>query len=304
MARDRKSGRPVIDGVPISSPDREMFPGAGVTKLDVARYYAEAGGRMLETAAGRPFSLVRCPDGIGSQCFYQKHASRGWPEALKEVEIQERNGAVQPYLYATTPAGLVAAAQMGTIEFHVWGAHIDRLDRPDRFVIDLDPDEGLPFVTTRAAAFHVRDLLRGLGLDSVPLLTGGKGIHLTMPLRRRIDWDALKAFARAFAYAMAEAWPDRYVAKASKAERKGRIYVDWLRNDYGATAIAPYSVRARKGATVAVPVGWSELEELRGADVFTIRTVAPRLERPCPAAALAPQSITRRTIEALEKGLG
>ncbi|HET7409655.1 MAG TPA: non-homologous end-joining DNA ligase [Paracoccaceae bacterium] len=303
MARRKGADGPVVAGVRISSPDREMFPGAGVTKLDVARYYAGTGPRMLGTAARRPFSLVRCPDDIGSQCFFQKHANRGWPEALREVQVEETNGAVQPYLYATSPAGLVAAAQMGTIEFHLWGAHVDRLERPDRFVIDLDPDEGLDFATTRAAAVHVRDLLRGLGLDSAPLLTGGKGIHLTMPLRRTIEWDRLKAFARAFAYALAETWPDRYVAKASKAERKGRIFVDWMRNERGATAIAPWSVRARNGATIATPVSWDELDEIGAGDAFSIRTIAARLERPCPGSDLAPQSISGKTMKALEKGL-
>ncbi len=156
MSEKKKAGEdPVVAGIRVSSPDREMFPGGGVTKLDIARYYAEAGKRVLETPARRPFSLVRCPDGIGSQCFFQKHAGKGWPKDLKEVDIEEKDGSTQPYLYATAPAGLVAAAQMGTIEVHVWGAHIDRLDRPDRLVIDLDPDESLGFETTRSAAAEV-----------------------------------------------------------------------------------------------------------------------------------------------------
>lgn len=300
-ARKKKAEDPVVAGVRISSPDREMFPGAGVTKLDVARYYAEAGARILEQAGRRPFSLVRCPDGIGEQCFYQKHAGRGWPAALKEVDVEEKDGTVQPYLYATSPAGLVAAAQMGTIEFHVWGARIDRLGRPDRLVFDLDPDEGLDFATTRAAAVEVRDLLRELGLDSVPILTGGKGIHVALPVRRTIEWEALKGFARSFAYGLAGAHPDRYLAKASKAERKGKIFVDWMRNERGATAIAPYSVRARKGAPVATPVTWDELSGIDAGDAFTIRTVADRLQRPCPAAVLAPQSVSGRTAKALER---
>ena len=304
VSSSRKADDPVIAGVRVSSGEREMFPDAGVTKLEVARYYAAMGERMLETAGRRPFSLVRCPDGIGAQCFFQKHANRGWPKDLKEVDVREKNGAVQPYLYATAPGGLVAAAQMGTIEFHVWGAHVDRLDRPDRFVIDLDPDEDLPFETTRAAAVEVRDILRGLGLDSVPLLTGGKGVHVTLPLRRTIEWDALKAFARSFAYGLAESRPERYVAKAAKAQRKGRIFVDWMRNEYGATAIAPYSVRARKGAPVATPVSWEELERIEAGNVFTIRAIPDRLKHPCPAAALSAQSISRGTLKALEKAFG
>ena len=297
----RKDRDPEVAGIRISNPGREMFPGAGVTKLDVARYYAEIGARMLEIAGRRPVSLVRCPGGIDAQCFFQKHANQGFPKELKEVDVEEKDGSVQPYLYAASPAGLVAAAQMGTIEFHIWGSHIDKLDRPDRLVFDLDPDEGLDFATTRAAAVEVRDLLAAIGLASAPILTGGKGVHVAMPLRRTISWETLKGFAHTFAQMLARAVPDRYVANMSKARRKGRIFVDYLRNERGATAIAPYSVRARKGATVATPVTWDELAELEAANVFTIRNATERLSQPCPATAVPPQSITRATVEALEK---
>ena len=301
---NKKDRDPVIAGVRISSGDREMFPGAGVTKLEVARYYAEMGERMLEIAGRRPVSLVRCPGGIDVQCFFQKHANQGFPKELKEVDVEEKDGTVEPYLYATSPASLVAAAQMGTIEFHIWGAHIDKLDRPDRLVLDLDPDEGLDFARTRAAAVEVRDLLAGIGLESAPILTGGKGVHVAMPLRRTISWDTLKGFAHTFAQLLARAQPERYVANMSKARRKGRIFVDYLRNERGATAIAPDSVRARKGATVATPVTWDELDALDAANVFTIRNATERLSRPCPASAVPPQSITRATVEALEKAFG
>ena len=304
MAAKGKSKDPQVAGIRISNPDREMFPGAGVTKLDVARYYAEIGERMLEMAGRRPVSLVRCPGGIDAQCFFQKHANQGFPKELKEVDVEEKDGSVQPYLYATSPASLVAAAQMGTIEFHIWGSHIDKLDRPDRLVFDLDPDEGLDFATTRAAAVEVRDLLATMGLDSGPILTGGKGVHVAMPLRRTVTWETLKGFAHTFAQLLAQAHPDRYVANMSKAKRKGRIFVDYLRNERGSTAIAPYSVRARKGATVATPVTWDELGRLKGADAFTIRNATERLSSPCPASAVPPQSITRATVEALEKAFG
>ena len=295
---------PQIAGIRISSADREMFPGGSVTKLDLARYYAEIGPRMLAIAGRRPVSLVRCPGGIDGQCFFQKHANQGFPKELKEVDVEEKDGSVEQYLYATSPAGLVAAAQMGTIEFHVWGAHIDRLDRPDRLVFDLDPDEGLDFAATRAAAVEVRDLLAAIGLASAPILTGGKGVHVALPLRRTISWDTLKGFAHTVAQLLARAYPDRYVANMSKARRKGRIFVDYLRNERGATAIAPYSVRARKGATVAAPVTWDELAALDAANHFTIGNVASRLSRPCPAAAVAPQSISGATVKALEKAFG
>jgi bifunctional non-homologous end joining protein LigD len=159
----------------------------------------------------------------------------------------------------------------------------------------------LSFATTRDGAVEVRDLLAGIGLDSSPILTGGKGVHVAMPLRRTISWETLKSFARAFATLLAQAHPDRYVATMSKAKRRGRIFIDYLRNERGSTAIAPYSVRARKGATVATPVNWDEFKALDAANVFTIANVRERLAQPCPASALAPQSITRATVDALEK---
>ena len=175
---------------------------------------------------------------------------------------------------------------MGTVEFHVWGARTDRLDRPDRLVFDLDPDEGLGWDAVRDAAFEVRDRLHRLGLASGAIVTGGKGVHVWLPLRRSRGWDTVKLFAKTFAHVMAEKAPDRYTATMSKSKRKGRIFIDWLRNERGATAIAPYSLRARQGAPVAVPVTWDELAELKSAKAFSLGDMARRMDRPCPAVAL------------------
>jgi bifunctional non-homologous end joining protein LigD len=288
-------------GIGITSAERQVFPDAGCTKLDIAAHYARVGERMTALAGHRPLSLFRCPGGLGEPCFFQKHGHGAMPVALSQVDIAEKDGTTEPYLYATRPQSWVAAAQMGTVEFHIWGARTDRLDRPDRLVFDLDPDEGLDWSKVRAAAVELREALAGLGLSSGAIVTGGKGVHVWMPLRRARDWETVKLFAKTFAHALAERAPDRYTATMSKAKRKGRIFVDWLRNERGATAIAPYSIRARKGAPVAVPVTWDELGALAGADTFGLGDMEDRLARPCPAAALldTPQALTAAVIDRL-----
>src|SRR5690606_35512573 len=206
------------------------------------------------------------------------------------------------YLHADDLAGLIAGVQMDTLEFHIWGSRIDRLERPDRLVIDLDPDEGLQFSDVRAAAFDVRDRMKAIGLDTVPLVTGGKGIHIVAPMTGRAEWPQVKAFARALAQLLEHEQPERYVANMSKAKRKGRIFVDYLRNERGSTAIAPYSTRARKGCPIATPVSWEELGGLDAANVFHLGDMAGRMatEDPWAAAATWKQSITARLISAVE----
>ena len=278
----KETGPVDVAGVRISNPDREVFPEAGRTKADLARYVERAGDRLTEIAGRRSLSLVRCPEGIGGQCFFQKHGGKGFPAALSRIDIEESDGGTGEYLYATRTESFVAAVQMGVIEFHIQGARVDRLDRPDRLVFDLDPDEALGWAEVLSAARDVRDRLDGLGLASTPVVTGGKGVHVCVPLRRTRSWESVKLFAKTVAHVMAEAEPDRFVATMSKTRRKGRVFIDWLRNDRSATAIAPYSARARAGAPVAVPVTWDELDRLKGASAFRLGSVEERLEVPCP----------------------
>ncbi|MCR8826703.1 DNA ligase D [Pseudosulfitobacter koreensis] len=291
-----------VDGIRISSADRQVFPDAGCTKGDVARHYARVGERMIALAGHRPLSLFRCPSGIDGQCFFQKHDSGGMPDALSRVQIAESDGDEADYLYATRPQSLVAAAQMGTLEYHIWGARTDRLDRPDRLVFDLDPDEGLDWDRVKAAAFETRDILAELGLKSGAIVTGGKGVHVWLPLRRTRGWETIKLFSKTLAHVMAAQHPDRYTATMSKAKRKNRIFIDWLRNERGSTAIAPYSLRARPGAPVAVPVTWAELEKLEGANRFTMSDMAARMKSQCPAMALQGdlQTLSDGVIDALQ----
>ncbi|SHJ17214.1 ATP-dependent DNA ligase LigD phosphoesterase module/ATP-dependent DNA ligase LigD polymerase module [Palleronia salina] len=294
-----------VAGQRISSPDREVFPGMGCTKLDVARHYERVGERMTEIAGNRPLSLLRAPKGIGGQTFFQKHAGDGFPDAIQEIEIEEEDGETATYMYATRPESFVAAAQMGTIEFHIWGSRTDRLDRPDRMVFDLDPDEGLGWDDTRSAAFDLRDRLADLGIASGALATGGKGLHVWVPLRRSHGWDTVRGFTQTLAHAMSEAEPDRFTATMSKSKRKDRIFIDWFRNARGQTAIAPYSLRARDGAAVAMPVTWSELKRLDAANAFSMGDARERLEDPCPYLDLSGdlQSITKDTVARLEAWL-
>lgn len=281
MAEHAESGAGDEDteilGIRISHPDRVVFEGQGATKRAVAEYLAGMAPRMLDHLRDRPTSLVRCPSGAGGKCFYQKHHTGSVPDEIGETQIEEKDGDLASYLVFNSAEALVAAAQIGALEFHIWGARTDKLERPDRLVIDLDPDEGLGFAPVKDAAFEVRDLMAKAGLDSWPLLTGGKGIHVVAPLERRSTWETVKAAAKGLARQLTEKAPDTYIDDASKSLRKGRIFIDWMRNERGATAICPFSPRARPGAPVATPVSWVELPGIDAADAFTLSTIAQRL---------------------------
>lgn len=302
VTMERPKASPKIAGITISSPDREVFPDAGCTKRDIACHYDRVGARMIELLGHRPLSFLRCPDGLSGDCFFQKHAAKGWPDALQRVEIEEKDGDQAEYLYATRPQALVAAAQMGTIEFHIWGARVDRLDRPDRMVFDLDPDDGLDWPDVQGAATEMRDRLTDLGLASVPMVTGGSGVHVCLYLRRSHDWETVSGFAKTLAQVMAGDAPERFTATMSKEKRKGRVFIDWLRNARGQTAIAPYSLRARRGAPLAMPVTWDELAGLKAPDGFGMGDARERLEDLCPMldAAADLQTLTKDRIARLE----
>ena len=267
------AGKDEIAGVRITHPDREMFAGEGITKRDIIEYYVKAADRMLPFIEGRPLALVRCPDGTAKQCFFQKHASPGWPDLFGKIRIREKSGSDE-YLYVDDVRGLVGAAQMSVLELHILGARVDAVEKPDRMVFDLDPDEGLAFAKVKAAAKDVRDRLKKIGLESFPMMTGGKGIHVVVPLERKHTWDQHRAFAEALARVMAEEEPERFVANMAKAKRRGKIFIDYLRNQRGSTAIAPFSTRARKGAFVALPVSWQGLAKLASAHPTDIRSAA------------------------------
>jgi bifunctional non-homologous end joining protein LigD len=265
--------------IKISNPERVIYPDANITKGELFAYHEMVGALMLEWAANRPLSLVRCPQGRGKKCFFQKHNTGSFGPSVHQIEIKEGKGTVEDYVYVQDVAGLLACVQMGTIEFHGWGSTTQDVEKPDRLIFDLDPDEGLGFAEVKRAATDLRRILADLGLQTFPMLTGGKGLHVVVPLRPEAEWPAIKDFAQRFAVALATAEPERFTANLAKVKRKGRIFIDYLRNQRGATAIMPYSARAREGAPVAAPINWDELDEMEGGNRFTVRDADLLLKR-------------------------
>ena len=266
-------------GVEISSPERVIFPELGLTKKDLADYYAQVAPLIMVDAARRPMTLIRCPGGRTGECFFQKHDKGTFGPRVKQIPIEEKDGHTEDYLYLDDIQGLLACVQMGTIEFHGWGSRIEKVEYPDRLVFDLDPDVGLDFDKVKAAAVRLKSLLEDLGLKSFPLLSGGKGIHVVVPLDQTKDWPTVKSFADRFSRAISEAEPQTFTANIRKVERKGRIFLDWLRNQRGATAVMPYSARAREGAPVSAPVTWEELDDFESGHHFSIRDADALLKR-------------------------
>jgi len=264
--------------VRLTSPDKVLYPEQSITKRQLAEYYLAVAEAMLPHVARRPITLVRCPTGRQRKCFYQRHAGSGVPAELGEVDIPgfEDSGA---YLFIKDAAGLVALVQMGVLEVHPWGARVDKPDRPDRIIFDLDPGEGLGFADVAEAAHEVRAYLDGLGLTSFAKTTGGKGVHVVVPVDRRYDYPQVKAFAKKVAESLAAKTPTRYLTRISKAERRGRIFIDYLRNDATSTAVAAYSTRSRAGAPVATPVTWDELSPSLDPAAFNVNTVPARLAK-------------------------
>src|SRR6185295_4239477 len=224
--------------------------------------------------ADRPLTLVRCPEGRTKQCFYQKHITEHVPSSVGRVDV----GEPEPYGTVSDLEGLLALVQMGVLEFHFWGSHRDKIEQPDYAVFDLDPDEGLPWERVAEAASRMRDVLTALGLRTFLKTTGGKGLHVVFPLQRRDDWDEVKAFTKAVAEAVVASDPGRYTANLPKASRKGKVFIDYLRNGRGATSICPYSSRARSGATVSTLLFWEELEAGVDGHTFDVRNLPERLE--------------------------
>ncbi|PXA99098.1 DNA ligase D [Nostoc sp. 3335mG] len=271
-------------GVRLTSPDRVVFPGQGITKGNLVAYYEAVAEAMLPHIKDRPLSLVRCPQGRAKYCFFQKHDTGGFPEQLKSTTITEKDGAGEDYFYVDDLAGLIAGTQMNTLEWHIWGSRRQDIEKPDRLVFDIDPDEGLDFAAVRAAARDIGKKLEAMKLKSYPMVSGGKGIHVIVPLKPEVEWPEVKEFCKSFAQSLADDEPDRFTANMSKAKRKGRLFIDYLRNERGSTAICPWSARSREGAPVAVPISWDEVETIKAANIFSLETAAARAagENPWP----------------------
>ena len=265
--------------VRISNRDRVIFPETGQTKGQLADYYTAIAPLLLPFGAARPISLIRCPQGRAKKCFFQKHDTGSFGPHVHHVPIAEKKGGTEDYIYIEDAAGILACVQMVTIEFHGWACRASDVEAPERMIFDLDPDEGLGFEDVVSAAIDVRDHLAELGLTTFAMTTGGKGVHVIAPLTPGHSWEQHTDFASRFAQALAAAEPDRFVATMSKAKRKGKIFIDWLRNQRGATAVVPYSTRAREGAPIAAPIAWGELKDLKSGHPYSIGDAKKLLAR-------------------------
>jgi bifunctional non-homologous end joining protein LigD len=245
----------------LTHPDKVLEAESHLTKRELADYYWKIAPWMLPHISGRPLSLVRCPDGVGQPCFFQKHVNATVPKSVETVEVRNRKtGKVEPYITLSTPTTLADLAQLGVLEIHPWGSRNEDLERPDRIVIDLDPDAAISWPVLASSAADVRQQLLNIGLQSFLKTTGGKGLHIVAPIEPEHEWPIVKRFAHGFALGMEKQNPARYLSKMTKASRTGRIFIDYLRNEREATAIAPYSPRSRPGAAVAMPLSWNDLK--------------------------------------------
>lgn len=293
-----------VSGVTITHPDKILDEETRLTKQQLAEYYAAVADAMLPHIIDRPLSIVRCPEGSAKPCFFQKHVGAGLPAGVGSVPVKSKSsGATEQYLTIQSAEGLIGLAQMGVLEIHPWGSRNKTMEQPDRLIFDLDPDEALEWKQLVASAIEVRDLLSQLKLESFVKSTGGKGIHVVAPIQPENEWPAIKAFAHSFVRMMESSNPKLYLTKMTKAARKGRIYLDYLRNERGATAVAPYSPRARKGAHVAMPFTWNELKKTTTRPIFAVANFSEwksRLKRdPWAKMESVKQSLTAQAIRAV-----
>jgi bifunctional non-homologous end joining protein LigD len=273
-ARKPATAGSTVAGVQLTHPDRVYWDDVGITKQDLADYYRDIWDWIAPHVVRRPLALLRCPDGASGECFFQKHAH----STFNQGHILRQRVGKEEIIAIEDLNGLIALAQAGVLEVHVWGSTLDQIDLCDRLVFDLDPGPGVEWADVVAATKELRDRLAALKLKSLIKTTGGKGFHIVVPTAG-IDWDAAKEFAHAIALAMEADAPDRYISKMTKSKRRGRIFVDYLRNGRGATSVVAYSTRARKGAPVSTPIDWSELTVRLTADKFTLQNIRQRLAR-------------------------
>ncbi|MDH6170174.1 bifunctional non-homologous end joining protein LigD [Variovorax boronicumulans] len=260
----------------ITHADRVIDAQSGTTKGELAAYYAQAASQMLPHLRGRPVALVRAPDGVGGELFFQKHVQNREIPGVRLLDPALDPGH-DPLLQIDTAAGLLGAAQMNTIELHTWNGTSRALDRPDRMTFDLDPGEGVEWAQIQEAALLVKTLLDELGLPSFLKTSGGKGLHVVVPLRRHHGWDEVKGFSQAIVQHLARIVPERFVAKSGPRNRVGKIFADYLRNGFGATTVCAWSARSRPGLGVSVPVAWDELPDLTGAAQWTVANIGERI---------------------------
>ena len=277
-ATSGKADKDTVAGIRLTNSDKLLYPEAGITKRDLALYYEAVGEWILPHLRDRPLTLLRCPNGWDKECFYQKHADASVAEVIERVTVHDSSGPAA-YMMANSVSALVAIAQLGALELHPWGSRAPKLDLPDRIIFDFDPDEALQWKQITEAVNLLKTLLDSLGLRGFLKTTGGKGLHVVLPIEPTLSWQHIKGFSQAIAELFVKTFPDRFTAKLLKISRKGRIFVDYLRNGEGSTAVAPYSVRAKTNAPVSTPIDWGEITRDVRFDHFNIKNVPARLKR-------------------------
>ncbi len=276
----KKGSAHIVQGIKISNPDKVVFAEQNIKKIDIINYYQSVADVMLPYLKGRLLSIVRCPKGTCQPCFYKKHPLPSSKDIVP-FSVTSSSGGQEEYFYINSTKGIIAEAQMGTIEFHLWGSKVDTLEQPDMMVFDLDPDEGMELAQVRQGVRDLKTMLDGLSLTSFLKTSGGKGYHIMVPFAPSGSWDAFSSFAKRVAEGMEQLYPDRYTSNMRKEKRKVRIFIDWVRNGRGATSVAPYSLRARSTPTVSAPISWHELDHI-APDAITIHNVLARLSQPNP----------------------
>ena len=271
--------KPEGSGVNITHPGRVVDGSSKLTKGDVAAFYEAAAEWILPYVAHRPLPVLRCPDGVEKGCFFHKHYMKGLSEAVARVNVEEESGVEEIYMAISDSKGLLSLVQMGVIEFHPWGSRVETLEKPDTLIFDLDPGEGMKWAEVVDAAHEVHEHLSSIGLESFAKLSGGKGVHLVVPVEPELEWDRAKDFCEQLARILAKQFPKRYTADLPKVKRKGKIFLDYLRNGRGATAVCAYSVRARAGLPVAMPVGWDEVTADLAPNAFGLKEAMKHLDR-------------------------
>lgn len=278
LKRKKKASEQSTISFNLSHPEKILYPNVKITKLDLANYYNTIAKWILPYILKRPLTLLRCPNGQKKKCFYQRHLTTE-AKNLYGITLADKTEKSEPYLYIKDKAGLIALIQLGVLEIHPWASQIDKIDKPDFITFDLDPGLNIEWKKVIEAAFFVKDNLKKLNLKSFVKTTGSKGLHVVVPIKRIYSWDKVKLFSRTFVKYLALQNPQLIVANMSKNRRKGKIFVDYLRNQRGASSIAPYSTRIKQTASVATPLSWHELSTRIKSDTFTVKNLPQRLAR-------------------------
>lgn len=265
--------------IPISNPNKILYPNVNINKLDVANYYKKIAAWILPYISKRPLTIVRCPEGQQGECFYQRHLNEIAVNGIYPINLKNGKPSEKPYFYIKESVGLMTLSQLDVLEIHPWGSRIDKLEKPDLITFDLDPGLDVEWQEVIETAFFIKESLQQINLTCFIKTTGSKGLHIVIPIRRQYSWEKVKLFAHTFVDYLAMRNPDLIVTNMNKTKRKGKVFVDYLRNQRGATSIAPYSTRIRENAAVATPLAWDEVSVRIKSDHFTIKTLPQRLQR-------------------------